>query len=289
MKRAFIFIITLILCLGCLSCGKSEKQAEIVATTLPVYDITSHLCHGTGLTVSRLITQNVSCLHDYTLNPTQMKMAESAEMLVISGAGFEGFMEDIVASANNVADAGAGISLHSGEHHHEDGHSHEQDPHIWLSPKNGKTMAENIHAALCKTYPQYESLFHDNLLLLQSEFDALIHYAASELSSLPCRELITFHDGFSYMADAYGLSILHSIEEESGSEASAADLISICNLVKEYRIPAIFIESNGSDRAAAIIAKETGAKVYALDTGLSGDSYFETMYHNINTLKEALG
>lgn len=289
MKRVFIFIITLILCLGCLSCSKSEKQAGIVATTLPVYEITLRLCHGTGLPVSRLITQSVSCLHDYTLNPAQMKAAESAEILVISGAGFEGFMEDIVASASNVADAAAGISLHCGEHHHDDSHSHEQDPHIWLSPENGKMMAENIHAALCKAYPQHESLFHDNLLLLQSEFDALIHYAESELSTLSCYQLITFHDGFSYMADAYKLKILHSIEEESGSEASAADLISICNLVKEYRIPAVFIEANGSDRAASIISGETAAKVYALDTGLSGDSYFEAMYHNINTLKEALG
>lgn len=289
MKRVFILIIALILCLGCLSCGKSENQTEIVATTLPVYDITSRLCHGTELTVSRLITQSVSCLHDYTLNPNQMKMAESAEMLIISGAGFEGFMEDIVANANNLADAAEGIPLLCGTHNHDDSHSHEHDPHIWLSPQNGKLMAENIYSALCKEYPQHEKQFVGNLRLLQSEFDKLTDYANSELSSLSCEELITFHDGFSYMAASFGLTILHSIEEESGSEASAADLISICNLVKEHQIPAIFIEEHGSDRAAEIVAGETGATVFTLDTGLSGDSYFEAMYHNINILKEALG
>jgi hypothetical protein len=41
--------------------------------------------------------------------------------------------------------------------------------------------------------------------------------------------------------------------------------------------------------AARIIAAETGVSLYALDMAMSGDSYFEAMYHNIDTIKEALG
>ena len=40
--------------------------------------------------------------------------------------------------------------------------------------------------------------------------------------------------------------------------------------------------------AASIIAKEAGINTYALDMAMSGNSYFTAMYHNINTLKEAL-
>ena len=43
----------------------------------------------------------------------------------------------------------------------------------------------------------------------------------TSLESLSCRELITFHDGFSYFADAFDLTILRAMEEEAGSEASA--------------------------------------------------------------------
>ena len=60
-------------------------------------------------------------------------------------------------------------------------------------------------------------------------------------------------------------------------------------LTRQHRLPAIFTETNGSTSAAGIIAAETGANVYALDMVMSGDSYFEAMYHNIDTLKEALG
>ena len=78
------------------------------------------------------------------------------------------------------------------------------------------------------------------------------------------------------------------MEEESGSEASAKELIELIGLVNDNHLPAVFTEVNGSTAAAEIIAKETGVKIYTLDMAMAGDSYFTAMYHNINTVKEAL-
>ena len=111
----------------------------------------------------------------------------------------------------------------------------------------------------------------------------------NRLSSLSCRELITFHDGFSYLAESFDLTILEAVEEESGSEASAQELIELVELVQSHQLPAIFTESNGSASAADIIAAESGAAVYTLDMAMAGEDYFEAMYHNIDTIKEALG
>ena len=77
-------------------------------------------------------------------------------------------------------------------------------------------------------------------------------------------------------------------ESESGSEASASELKSLITTVREHDLPAIFTEANGSVSAAGIISAETGAKIFALDMAMAGDSYFDAMYHNIDTLKEAL-
>ena len=84
------------------------------------------------------------------------------------------------------------------------------------------------------------------------------------------------------------MQILKAVEEESGSEASAKELIELIDLVRSNEISAIFTETNGSTSAAEIIAKETGAKLYTLDMAMAGNSYFDAMYHNIDTLKEAL-
>ena len=277
-------------------CAPKADYAPIAATTLPVWDFTSRLCQDTPLAVTRLVTEQVSCLHDYSLNVRQVKAAEAAQAVVISGAGLEDFLDDLLLDVPTI-DASQGISLlHSEEgheeeehHHEEDGHHHEEDPHIWLSPENAQVMAQNICEGLSRQYPDYEDTFRANLEGLLSQLEALQSYGEEQLSGLQCRELIPFHDGFSYFAQAFHLTILESVEEESGSEASAKDLIHLTELVRDHNLPAIFTEVSGSDSAARVIARETGCKVYALDMAMSGDSYFEAMYHNIDTIREAFG
>ena len=270
-------------------CGSAAPKADIAATTLPVYEFTSRLCQGTELTVARLITESVSCLHDHSLSVDQARTAQAADRIVISGAGLEEFMEDLLGSKQTI-DASQGIPLLESchGHHHED-HAHEHDSHIWLSPGNAKIMAENICAGLIAAYPQYEAVFSGNLAALQTELDALQAYGEASLAPLQCRELITFHDGFAYFAEAFGLTVLAAVEEESGSEASAAELKELIELVRSRNLPAVFTETNGSTSAAGVLSRETGVTVFTLDMVMSGDSYFDAMYHNINTVKEALG
>ena len=276
----FFIVLSLLLC----GCGK-DSDAQIVASTLPVYEFTSALCQGTDITVSRLITEEVSCLHDYTLQVTQMQAVETSDAVILSGGGLEDFLGDVLKTADRVIDASEGIELTCG-HHHE---GHEHDPHIWLSPEKAKQMCQNICEELTALYPKQEEPFAANLAELLTRLDTLQTYGETELSGLKNRNLITFHDGFSYFAESFGLRILKAVEEESGSEASAKELIEIIDLVKSNDLPAIFTERNGSSAAAKVISAETGAKVYSLDMAMAGESYFDAMYHNIRTVKEALG
>lgn len=291
-KLISIFIAALLLLSGCIA----PPTPQIAATTLPVYEFTQALCQGTPLTVGRLITESVSCLHDYSLKVDQVRMAERAETVVISGAGLEEFMEDILDSSKTI-DASQGIDLLLGEdahtedgqhHHEEDGHHHEQDPHIWLSPENAKAMAQNICQGLSRKYPQYKDTFEENLSPLLQKLDELELYGKTQLESLSCRELITFHDGFAYFAQAFDLDILAAVEEESGSEASAKDLISLIQLVRGHNLPGVFVEKNGSASAAGVITAETGTKIFTLDMAMAGESYFNAMKHNIDAIKEAM-
>lgn len=286
MKRLSMFILLLFLLSGC---AVSAPEADIAATTLPVYEFTAQLCQGTDLTVARLITEPVSCLHDYSLGVRQVRAVEAASTIVISGAGLEAFMEDLL-SGKDVIDASEGISLLGCEHDHhdDDHHHHETDSHIWLSPENAIAMCANICAGLEEKYPRHASLFRANLSALTADIQALADYGRQQLSSLSCRDLITFHDGFTYFAESFDLHILAAVEEESGSEASAAELKELIGLIDTHNIPAIFTEKSGSVSAAGIISRETGVTVFDLDMAMAGNSWFEAMYHNIDTMKEAL-
>lgn len=291
MKRLIALLGLTLLLLSAVGCAPASPQAQVAATTLPVYDFTVYLCRETTITVTRLITENVSCLHDYSLSVRQVKAVEAAQMVVLSGAGLEDFMADMLPESGTVIDSSAGVPLLGCEddHGHDHDHHHEADPHIWLSPACAKSMARNICAGLQAQFPSQADALEKNLSSLLSELDALQAYGEKQLSSLSSRELITFHDGFAYFADAFDLTILEAVEEESGSEASAAELKHLTGLVKEHNLKAVFTERSGSTSAAGVIAAETGVSVFALDMAISGSSYFEAMYHNIDTIKEALG
>ena len=300
MKRIPLFIYSLLLLLLC-GCAAKPVPAQVAATTLPVYEFTGRICGGTPVSVTRLVTEQVSCLHDYSLNVKQTRAAEVAQIIVISGAGLEEFLDDVLLNAD-IIDASEGIPLlcpeeDSHDHGHDDqkedshgheGHHHDQDPHIWLSPANAITMAENICQGLTRRYPEYSSQFSANLQVLLSDLEALQNYGNDQLEALSCREMITFHDGFSYFAESFGLTILETVEEESGSEASAKELIHLIEEVEHHKLPSIFTEISGSVSAAGIISRETGASSHVLDMAMAGDSYFDAMYHNIDTIKEAL-
>ena len=290
MKRLFSFLglLAILLC----GCAPAEPPTQVAATTLPVYEFTARITEGTGITVTRLVTEAVSCLHDYSLNVEQVKAVEAAEVVVISGAGLEEFMHDILHD-RQIIDASEGIGIlectHEHDHDHDHGHHHEVDSHIWLSPDNAAVMANNICAGLIAQYPAHRDTFEANLAALLADIEALDHYAHAQLENLTTRDMITFHDGFGYLADAFHLHILEAVEEESGSVASARELKHLITIVREHDLPAVFTECNGSASAAEVIARETGAKLFTLDMAMGGDSWFAAMYHNIDTIKEAMG
>ena len=292
MKKLFISFLIVFFILTISGCANSQDLASVVATTKPIYDFTAYLCQGTDITVSQLITENVSCLHDYTIQVHQMRAIEAAEIVVISGVGLEEFLNDALQKANIVLDASQNIETLCGEHHHEEesgSHHHDNDPHIWMSTTKAEQMAVNIYSGLSENYPEYKEIFQKNLIALENKFEELEAYGNAQLSTLSTRNLITFHDGFAYLAEQWDLTILKAVEEESGSEASAAELIDLVHLIRQNDLPAIFTEESGSTSAANIISRETDVPIFTLSMGMSEQDYFNMMYNNINTIKEALG
>ena len=128
-QRFFTILLALALLLSGCAAQKSEPSADILATTAPVAQIVGAITAGTDLTVATLISEPVSCVHDYALSVDQMRAVEQAKLIVISGAGLEEFMGDTLASCDVVIDASEGLALLPGE-------EGESDPHTWLAPEN---------------------------------------------------------------------------------------------------------------------------------------------------------
>ncbi len=281
-QRFFAGLLALALLLSGCAAQKSEPSADILATTAPVAQLVGAITAGTDLTVETLISESVSCVHDYALSVDQMRAVESAHLVVLSGAGLEEFMGDALASCETVIDASAGLSLLPGE-------EGEYDPHTWLAPENMIAMTRTVEAALAAEYPQHAALFAENADIWCEKLEALQTYGEQQLADLSCRKLVTFHDGFAYFAQAFDLEIAASMEIEAGSEPSARELEAIITLLRDQNIPAVFTEINGTADAAELVSRETGCAVFSLDTAISSADYLSAMTRNIDTIKEALG
>ena len=94
--RRFSLLLVCLFLVGLCGCVQTDSNVDIVATTKPVYDFTRALCEGTELEVSLLISDNVSCLHDYSLSTTQMRRLERATVIIANGAGLEDFAKDVL-------------------------------------------------------------------------------------------------------------------------------------------------------------------------------------------------
>lgn len=298
-------------------CGTSTSnndpdKLQAAATTYPVYLLTEAVTEGIpDVDVRLIIDQQISCLHNYTLTMKDMVAVEQADVLVLNGAGMEDFLSDALRGKTCI-DSSAGMELISpedtehhhdhgaeeGEHDHKEvdipahtGHHHEHDPHIWMDPLRASQMADNIAAGLSEIAPEYAQQFEENAAEIK---ETLTNFHSELMETLGDKhyDLITFHDGFTYFADSFGMHILAAVEEEEGSEASAAAIVHISELVREHHIPAVFTEVNGSDATAKVIGRECGIKTYPLSMGMSGNghglsAYMELIRSNIEMIMEA--
>lgn len=289
------------------SCGSHDAEphvqpsephdvSRVLATTYPVYLFTTAITDGVdGIDVSLMINEAVSCLHDYTLAPADMIAIEQATVIVQNGADFESFMDDALsASSMPVIQASFDLDLIESEPvTHGSGifaHTHDgdYDPHVWLSTANAEIMLSTIADCFMVMDPTNAEIYAANL-----------NYALDAVATIPSfpelegAPLITFHDGFKYLARDTGLNLLKSIEEEPGAEASASDINEIISLINEYEIPVIFTEMFGSEATAGAIARETGVDMKKLTMLMSGNDYgiepyVAAMTYNLSTLAGAL-
>ncbi len=280
---------------GCAGAPAEDDGAiQVVATTYPVYCFATAVTEGAqGVSVSALVNQSISCLHNYTLTVRDMKLLDRADVIALSGVGLEDFMDDALAtSPAERIDCSAGVDLLPSSEEEEHGES-AFDPHIWMDPLRAAQMVQNLADGMCALDPDQAELYQANAESAVARLEELRDTWAEKLAGRESPQLVTFHDGFSYLADAFGMTILAAIEEDEGSTATARDLAGIADLVREYRLSTIFAEVNGSDTSAQAIARETGAEVRVLSMVMSGGGdgltpYLDAIDGNMTEIYQAM-
>ena len=272
----------------------------IVTSFYPVWLITLNLTKGLdGVVVRNLAAPSVGCLHDYQLQPADMKVLSGADALIVNGAGMEAFLPEITRSFSSlpVIESSEGIDLlmEGDAVQIGDAEEDEVNSHIWLDPSRAVRMAENIADGLAQLMPDRRDAVFANLEAYRDRLVALDARLREGLEALPRRDIVTFHEAFPYFASAYGLHVVAVVNKEPGEVLTPAQMGKLVLEIEKLGNPPLFVEPQYTDLSAQTLSRETGSPVYSLDPVVTGPEedvpldYYETvMLKNMETLIEAL-
>lgn len=250
--------------------------------------------------------------HAYEPAPQDVARVADAGVLIVNGAGFEGWLAELLANAGGerlVIEASKGLTprtpqaeeeaAHTEEDHADEGHDHEADPHFWLDPTLAVQYVENIRDGLSRADPEGAATYAANAAAYSAELNALDAWIQAQIEQIPAEQrlIVTNHESLGYFADRYGLRIVGAVTPSSSSSASpsAQQLAALADLIRSSGAPAILLETGASTQLAAQLHDETGIAVV---TGLythsltpaDGDAptYLAMMRYNTQAIVDAL-
>ena len=246
--------------------------------------------------------------HDYEPSPKDIVSLTQADVIMMSGFGYEAFLATVMAGAAETVPVVAlsdGIQpiLVSQELAAEGARqasagNQEVDPHVWLDPQSVVQWTKNVSLALSALDPANSAFYQANADAYIHQLGQLDQWAATQIDSLPegNRQLATGHQVLGYLARRYGLHVVGSIRPGASdlAEPSAQELASLEDALRQQEVKAIFVGFYDNHSLADQVAQDTGVKVVPLYleslSAVDGPAatYMDFMHYDVSTLVEAL-
>lgn len=246
---------------------------------------------GPAVTVHSLVPPGGDA-HVYTPTPADARRLARAELVVINGLHYEGWMQRLLKATGYrgpVVVATTGITpRRAGD---------AEDPHAWQNLGHARRYADNIRDGLIALRPAQAEAIRRRATDYAARLAALDRDTRQRLGTIPPerRRVITGHDAFGYFADAYGVRFIAPRGWSTEAEPSAEAVARIVRQVREQRPGALLAESLGDPRLMQRIGREAGVRVggrlYADSLsapGTEADTFLRLFAHNVQTLVAAM-
>jgi anchored repeat ABC transporter substrate-binding protein len=171
----------------------------------------------------------------------------------------------------------------------------EIDPHLWQNVRNGMAYVNLIRDTLIGADPAGAREYRANAQAYLSELEATDAYVRDTIAHIPeaNRYLVTTHDAFGYLADAYHLRVAGFVTPNPATEPSLADRRKLTETIRSLGVPAVFLEPNLAARSSTLtqVAREQGVRVCPIygdtfDDHVTG--YVQMMRFNADSLRTCL-
>ena len=145
----------------------AAETLNVVASFSILGDITQRI-GGERVQVHTLVGPDADA-HVFQPTPADAKMLARAQLVIVNGFGFEGWISRLVKSSGSrapVLTASTGIKTLKSEDSHEDHDKHDHgggiDPHAWQDLTNALVYVDNIARALGNADPEGKAIYLKN-------------------------------------------------------------------------------------------------------------------------------
>lgn len=275
-----------------LSTSAAEKL-QVVTSFSILADMTQEV-GGEHIQITNLVGPDADA-HTYEPTPDDAKALLSAKLIIKNGLGFEPWLDRLVTSTETsapVISASRGVIPRSLD---EEGET-VPDPHAWHNLANAELYVRNITKALETADPAHRADYERNSQAYLKKIYALLADAKAKLGALPPgnRRIVTSHDAFGYLGQAYGIEFIAPQGLSTEREPSAADVAALITQIRQAKVKAVFMENIKDARLLKQIAAESGAHIggtlYSDALAASGpaSTFIGLFEYNLNTLYDAL-
>lgn len=309
-RRAIIAGAAGTLLLGGYSIARTQNPAErshdlpVVTCTIGMITDVARNIGGDIFSISGLMGPGIDP-HLYKPSAGDIVRLGDADLVLFNGLHLEGrlteTLEDIHNSGTVVTNAVA-ESIPEESLLRASADTDSWDPHVWMDVSLWRIVAEAITKALVELSPENESAIVERSSAYLRRMDELEEWVFSEFARVPdeIRVLVTAHDAFNYFGRRYDIEVLGLQGLSTATEAGAADVQSLSEMLADRKIPALFVES--SIPPATIEAVQAATQARGWDVQIGGELYSDAMgaqgtpegtyigmvRHNVSTIVEAL-
>jgi zinc transport system substrate-binding protein len=187
----------------------------VVASNYPVYYFADRIAEGVGDKLTIILPDISGDPAFWIPDESQAQLLQSADMILLNGAGAEPWLELISLDRRYVLNTTGELSdelialEESVQHQHgpEGEHSHQGYAFTtWLNPLLAIEQARTVTQAFAERIPEAESLFEENMAKLEEDLVALDKRLAIALAAFNGQPVLFSHPVYQYLQNRYSIN-----------------------------------------------------------------------------------
>lgn len=259
-----------------LTAGVAVAKVRVAASTTDIASIASSI-GGDDIEIFA-IARPTNDPHRVEALPSYMVKVARAQVYLKVGLGLDQWADAIIDGSRNshieVVDCSRGVKVlekPTGKVDASMGDVHpDGNPHYWLDPRNAGATARDIADGLAKADAANAAKYHARAEAFAKEADAAFEKGVATVKPLASHAIYTYHKSWSYLADAFGLDVVATVEPVPGIPPTARHLAELVDTAKARKVGVLIQEPYFSADAGKFLNRSAAMRVVTISSSCDG-------------------